>query len=344
MIQIIVINLICCIAFPVFVFWKARIYGQNSWNTNALTRDDTWAMRGIAAFFVLFAHLLIAMSEAGIGKLGPAVLYKWCGGLGVCVFFFVSGYGLWVSYEKKKIQIDFIKKRMMGMLPTYFLIRIIAIICLRKFELGGEYTLLYLFSLRESAWFVVEILLIYLFFYIVMRYGRNHAILNIFIALFVMSVVFLLFDLEPRWYNANLNFGFGALLAKYRSNYISIVTKNEKRFWLISMGMLLAFGGTALTFSVFKGCLWANAFKLLAGGFFSLSLVNIALKIDLRSKGLLQAGKYSLQFYLLHLIVIEWFGQKISNDANLLGVFVLELAICLFVIIVYCWCEKKIFR
>lgn len=102
MIQIIIINFICCIVFPIFVVWKAKIFGRNSWNTEALAKEDTYAIRGIAAVFVLFAHLLIAISEAGIGTLGPAVLYKWCGGLGVCVFFFVSGYGLWVSREKKK--------------------------------------------------------------------------------------------------------------------------------------------------------------------------------------------------------------------------------------------------
>lgn len=244
--------------------------------------------------------------------------------------------------RKKEIEADFIKKRLIGVLPTYFLIRILAVVLLKKYELGIIYTLLYLLSLKEPAWFVVEIIIIYFIFYFAKKYGMKHAIFYIFIALLAISILFWILDFEARWYNANLNFGFGMLLAKYRKKYIHTVTKNELRFWLISIGMIIMFGVTAIAFTVFKGNMWANIFKLLAGGFFSLCLVNASLKVKMRSKGLLYVGKYSLQIYLLHIVVIEWFGQRLNGDTNLIIIFLLELVISLMGLIAYCWFENKI--
>lgn len=342
MFQIIVVNLICCIIFPLFVFWKAKIYENNTWNSEALSKNDTGCIRGIAAFFVLFAHVLIELSDMGIGSLGPAVLYKWCGGLGVCVFFFVSGYGLWMSCDNKKIDANFIMKRLNNILPTYFFIRLIAIVLLKKYEMGLGYTVLYFLSIKESAWFVVEMLLIYFIFYYAIRYGKSNAIYYIFVALIVMSIVFIVLGFDARWYNANLNFGFGVLLARYRKEYIAKITNTEKEFWLINIGMIFCFGITAILFTMFKGCLWANIFKLLAGGFFSLVLVNIVLKINLHSKGLLYVGKYSLQLYLLHMVVIEWFSEIVNDNWDLSILFLIEVLVSVFVLGVYCWIENKL--
>jgi len=69
-------------------------------------------LRGIAALLVVFVHF-------------PTPLAQFCGAIGVDIFFFISGFIIYTSIEKTAYYnkpIDFFKKRLLRILPLYYLV------------------------------------------------------------------------------------------------------------------------------------------------------------------------------------------------------------------------------
>ena len=89
------------VAFPlVLIFgidWKTVRTGI--FRTDVMRYEDTENLRGIAALFVIFAHYTLKMKHMGY-SLGICKPFTWLGGMGVCIFFFLSGYGMSCSAKK----------------------------------------------------------------------------------------------------------------------------------------------------------------------------------------------------------------------------------------------------
>lgn len=330
----VIINAICFLLFPCIVLWKAE-YAKQGWNDGVLTKDDSAALRGIAAVFVMFAHFLIYLNENGMGKIGPAKLYEWCGGLGVCVFFFASGYGLEIAYQKKKVDYKYIKSRFISIVPAFLILRLVFAVCLAVWKQGWVYFLLYLFNLKEPMWFISEIILIYILYFIAMKISRKNSIILMTLFLFGMSMSFYFLNFDARWYNANLVFVVGMLIAKYRIEFLSFM---QKVYWLKLIFCILLFGATAVGFTFFKGEVWANGLKLLAGALFSILFVCVFMKLRIHSRSLLFLGKNSLQLYIIHLSVLDVF-EAWHVDWRLLLQFIMGLAISTLLTIIYALSE-----
>ena len=308
--NIIIINIVCYLIFPILVLWKAE-YLKNSWNEAVLTKDDSAAMRGIAALFVVFAHYLYYLNEHGINRMGPAKLMQWCGGLGVCVFFFASGYGLWMSYQNKGVDRSYLYNRFKNLIPVIIILRLIFGLTSGITRKGALYFLLYIFNLKEPLWFVSEIVLVYIIYYVAMKISKKHSIKLVSCMLVIMSIIFYLLGFEARWYNANLVFAAGLLSAKYRKNLLDFF---KKQYFLKLSSLIILFGICAIGFSTFKGDVWANILKLIAGAIFSICIFCILMKLRIHSRLLLIIGRSSLQIYIIHLGVRDiWAGAFGEN-------------------------------
>lgn len=294
--NIIIINIVCCVLFPILILWKAE-YLKRSWNESVLTKNDSAAMRGTAAMFVMFAHYLSFLKEHGINRLGPAQLMEWCGGLGVCVFFFASGYGLYISYRNRVMDRTYLYNRFKKLIPIMIILRLILGLALGIYKKGTLYFLLYAINLREPLWFVSEIILVYIMYYAAMKISVKHNIKLVSCMLIVMSLIFCLLGFEARWYNANLVFTAGLLTAKYRKNVLAFF---KKQYLLKLVVMALVFGICIIGFSIFKGNIWANALKLIAGSIFSICIFCLLMKCRIHSKLLLIIGRCSLHLYIIH--------------------------------------------
>ena len=244
----IIINGICFILFPALVLWKAE-YNRN-WNETILTKDDSAALRGIAAVFVVFAHYLNYLSSQGMTGLGPAKLYEWCGGLGVCVFFFVSGYGLEITYQKKSVDFIYIKNRFFSIIPVFLTLRMLFALLLAVWKQGWVYFCLYLLNLKDPMWFISEIVIIYILYFVAMNLSRRYCILLMTLFLTVMSSFFYFLEFDARWYNANLVFIVGMLIAKYKTKLLTFL---KQAYWLKIAVCFGLFAITAIAFTIFRG-------------------------------------------------------------------------------------------
>lgn len=195
-----------------------------------LNKDDTNVLKGFAAVCIMLAHyVLYSMEETATALGGPIAVMKWAGGLGVCIFFFCSGYGLFLSVSEKEIENVFLWKRFKRILPAYWILRFIFAVLLNEMQHGFIYFVLYVLGIKEQAWFVTEILLVYILFYISVKISRKHLIPIMTAMLAAMSLLFFFMKLEARWYNANLVFALGMIFACYKSRLIEWL---EKKYWL----------------------------------------------------------------------------------------------------------------
>lgn len=171
------INIIVYLLFPIIVFMKARIRKSET-DPKVLTKDDSTSLRGLAALFVMFSHYILFIENKFMCNVGPAKILEQFGGLGLCLFFFLSGYGCWMTIDKKEVRISFLWKRFMSVIPTYLILRIICGLLLKEYDGGIITALLYLTGLRAPLWFVSEIIIVYILLYVAAKlnkkYNRNY--------------------------------------------------------------------------------------------------------------------------------------------------------------------------
>lgn len=297
--KVLTVNIIAYILFPALIFYKVKIPRENR-GCDVLTKDDSMALRGIAAIMIMFSHYLSYMDGSTQGGVGPAKLLEWFGGLGVCLFFFLSGYGLWFSVNKKSITPDFLYRRLKTVIPVYLVFRTIFGVAFGEYSEGVLSFIEYLLGLRDPLWFVSEILIIYVLFFLAAKIKREKLIIIMTVFLLIMSVVFLLLGFDARWYNANLTFVLGMIVAKNRERMLLWA---YRCYWAKFATVFLIFSICAILFSIFKAYIWSAALKLVAGGAFSIIFVLLLIKIQLKSRLLLYIGKKSLHFYILHLYI-----------------------------------------
>lgn len=330
------INIIVFLFLPYIILQKCT-YLKYGWNENLLTPDDSAIVRGIAAIFVVFSHFLTLQGKQ-VYNLGPAILFRWTGGLGVCIFFFISGYGLWTKYQDNIITCHFLWKRFKNIIPTVLVLRFIFAFLLKTYQKGYKYFLLYTLNIEAPLWFITEIIIIYILYYIAAKVGKKHRIFLMTGLLILMSIIFYLLDMDERWYNANLVFTAGMLFAKYRVNFLIFY---QKHYW-IKLGLnVFLFIICSVGFSLFKGRLLAISLKLIAGSLFSICLVAVLMKIQVNSRLLLFIGKYSLQIYVIHLSLRELISITIGRRSPLLF-FSLGFISTFLLTIIYQYIERKI--
>jgi len=151
--------------------------------------ESTTGLKGFLALGIVFHHLsqwvTTGMEFSNFGYMGTYI---------VSVFFFLSGYGLYVQNEKKENYLDnFLVKRLSKILTPFIIISSIYLIYrsingqvlsssffIDLFKKGS--TVIY------NGWFVDIIILMYIFFYISFRVFTNKTIAILVNTLFIISL------------------------------------------------------------------------------------------------------------------------------------------------------------
>ena len=143
-----------------------------------LSKDLTNAVKGIAAVAVLLHHCYQRTYFVAQPLIGKAL--ELLGYLAVAVFFFLSGYGLMASYARKREAYItlFPRKRLLPFYGTYLLFVAITLIenyligvpldwptVITSFLLGG--------TIVTYGWYLQTVLLFYILFYLIFRYGKR---------------------------------------------------------------------------------------------------------------------------------------------------------------------------
>lgn len=317
-------NILSLLIFPAIVLFNLKVEKRN----DVINVSDSNIMKGIAAMFILFAHFynqLSGMTDIGIGK-----LWLYMGGVGVCIFFFLSGYGLNRSDSIQRP--GFIAKRLKGVLIPFMIIRCICYFI--NYSSGNKGIVFfsgYVLGIMEPQWFVSVILIIYMGYYVCYKmFGRKRLNFAVFLYNVGIGILFFVLGANSRWYNAHLLFSIGMIVADYNMSVINALKRIN--WW---MGNVILGGGFlcfAILFSVNKGYWWSIVFKLVSGMLVCLLFMNLFLRVRFRSNVIQWIGQNSLLFYIIHLQILSMsFLDGVEDDWYMMaGVATTFLCICLY--------------
>ena len=263
---------------------------------NCLSLDHSNHIKGLAAISVVFCHLSIFYD----GKvILPVLYYLGCASVGL--FFFLSGYGLMKQYlSKENYRSSFLKKRFTKILIPYLL-----------------FTFLYYFyylSIGETksisdvivgivqgdpivsySWYILEIIVLYLFFYIFMHFGKNKK--NIMIisncVLYVMMLTFYRVNGYANfWFDSTHMFVIGILWASYEKTLIEC----SFRFRYVLLGLSAI--GIAITFGKMN---MISFFEI----FYFVLFILVFIELQITNGFLKLLGNISMEIYLIHGLIIK---------------------------------------
>lgn len=324
--------------------------------------DDVFSLKitkGIAGYFAFCAmiHHIVNILRLLPDYNNELILLEHIGVLIVGFFFLFSGYGLIVSYEEKENYLKtFIFRRVCTVLLPFFLCNYAYMTA--TLLLGNRFTMkelllafLGVILLNGHMWFAVEIMLLYLAFFVTFRYLRNEKTKYITMTVIIFGMITVSFllghDLNDTgqqiswfhgewWYNTTLLFLLGMSFAKFRKKLIPFAQKHYKplligsgvtffALWQGTEYMLLHHGyWTETEFS--KGYLdklLTFSVQLPMVISFEIFLLLVLMKARLHNKCLQFLGKISLELILLQNVFILCFEEWLMLNSRIFIVLVL---------------------
>lgn len=266
-----------------------------------LSKDVTGSIRGIGMLLIVFVH--------GIeGYINNETFFIYVSGvLGVSACFLVSGYGLFKSFHKKENYLrGFLQTKALRMLLPYAVLYAVYLLCSLVSgdvpalqTIGNE-----LLTLRMDGlllWYLKVQLLCYVLFYLCYRfiYSENARLAAVFVGLILWMIAAKFLGLGVSWYNTCLFFPAGLLLAKYETRIVRVLRK--------PICLLCCTGATVILFAMIylfgrfgMDLLYDWVYMLAFNG----ALIGMLLYV--RGSRLLEAlSKYSMEVYLLHLLLLK---------------------------------------
>ena len=263
-------------------------------------RNDSNTIKGTASLLVIFAHIISIMSDLNKSNvlLKP---FTMGGGIGVLIFFFLSGYGIYKSYNNLIPSLEFLKKRLINIYIPYVLMKIcfFIVFLMTESEISVLKSVKYVFF---EDWFVVVIVIQYVLFYTAWKFSyvlhsKNFLIPFCFLFSLLLAVLFVFWGLNPRWYNGLLLFPVGMYIAENEEQFVNRIDKNWLMSFAINIILFCVFGAL---FEIYKEEIWSCIIKTFCGISFSLLVCIIFRKISIKSKILIYIGRRSLYYYVVH--------------------------------------------
>lgn len=283
-------------------------------NDDYLGVQSTNGLKGFLALCIVFHHLSKWVTTGT-----EFSNFSYMGTYIVSVFFFLSGYGLYMQNERKENYLDnFLVKRLLKILIPFI---IISSIYLVYGSINGQVLSSSFFidlfkkgrTIIYNGWFVDVIILMYIFFYISFKLFRNKTIsITINILLIIVYIVFAVKLGYDFWiYNSSLPFILGLIWAKNKKYIDGILNNYYFIILVIILGVLfLSHKYEVILERIHRVDNYSYAFAAnLDNIIFTLFFILIVRKIDFSNKYLLFLGKISFELYMIHGLVMSIFGK-----------------------------------
>ncbi|MBO4426500.1 MAG: acyltransferase [Clostridiales bacterium] len=320
---------IILIALGLLLLLGAKVSKRREWHEEPLGLDTSKAVQGFAAVAIIIHHLAQELVEDA----GALEFFSELGVLFVGIFFFFSGYGLYTSLKTKENYLKgFLRKRLVTVLiPFYTCILTFvaaACICGKKFH---PIELLYVLSgwslINGHMWYIVEIVILYLVFFLVYRLIKNRTAATVVMTVFVIAMIvgsLLLghgddfscsywFQGEW-WYNSTFLFILGIIFSKHAEGIRNIARKG---YWILLpvFAALTVLLGLQTKYALTKFSYWSeqpgvdpaygDKFHCLAIQLpwiivFVCFLLLVMMKVRFGNPVLKFLGTISLELYLIH--------------------------------------------
>lgn len=288
-----------------------------------MSKEDTQLLKGLAILMVMTEHLGQVLHISALNPLGP---------IGVCLFLFVSGYGLSCSYEKNGRSRYFSKRVLKVYIP--YLVSI-ALFCVWSICIGNNLTVRTAFDYaillrlpQGSFWYLQLLFYWYIVFFFLTFLFDNEKALVILLCVTTMAItIYSGFNRLYVWQFAS--FPAGIIVCKHKA-LMEKIPKNIR-----GGGLLLIF---SLIMVIFKKTAYVETHELgiadtllQIGVTWCLSLfmfcsIEYLKKMKTVKKVVLGIGSVSYELYLAHVIPLDWLKQQVTIN-NLL-IYVVVVLIC----------------
>jgi len=331
-------------------------------------------LQGFAAMGVILHHVTQIVTQYGKYDKGLINVMVDAGVFCTALFFFCSGYGLVNSFLYKENYLKgFLRKRLPAILVPFYVCNLLFIVVSlvagarpKMWEL-----LLYLSGivmLNDQMWFIVELAVLYVVFYLLFRRCETKSLPlgRMAFVLVVMTAVSLLLGHDGLpdskglwffgewWYNTTWAFFVGMSVAKFKDN---VITFAKKWYKLLLSGMLVLFVGLymATTYMLGHAGYWMEwpghrgyLEKVLTFGVqcptvivFVLLLFLISMKVQFGNRILTFLSVVAIEVYLLQNIFITYLRPFLQIDfLFFIGVY----ACTILMAVAVHWLDQKIIK
>lgn len=263
---------------------------------------------------------------------------------GVDIFLFLSSYGLYYSLKKNSTTIRFYKKRVVRILPTYFIVLIIfgIINTIGILEIIKQSSMLGYFipslNWKPFDWYIPSLLFFYLIFPIIFKHINK--IYKYYIYILLISIIFyaiIYYFLSYYDLNTVIRFSIGRIpifllgaLYAYKEDYIleNYKIKQNVLFLMISLILyyFLYYSINNNKFLIFSGSQYITLVFVVPNIIILLQRLDFN-RLQIIKRILEFSGKYSLELYLIHWNLYRLRKALDSENDILVGFF---LIICFF--------------
>lgn len=310
MLSKIVVDVFPLLLFVLVVFGAKFVKPLSSLNLeNYLSIETCLYYRGLFAIVIIFHHLA---NLTGDGVLFSS--FSLIGASAVAFFFFLSGYGLQLSYMKKNdiYRKEFLKKRLPKILIPYIII--IGLYWVMYLILGRYFSIKDIIlsfingnPIAAYSWFIVNILIFYIVFWFLMLICKKHYFFMIIggIVWYGFYVAFCInMNYSSVWYKSSHLLIIGMFWATYENKIKDLIKKNYiipamlsffcflsyYIFWFIVKTMGMSIGD----FSV------SGILLYISRTFFVVSMLILFMKLRIGNRILNFLGTISLELYITH--------------------------------------------
>lgn len=269
--------------------------------------DKTKYLKGFAILLVLISHFYrYADTESIFSFLGHI------GFFGAALFSFLSGYGLYASYEKKGIYSGWLVKKILNVYIPFIIITVISDMFVYKSNLLKFKNILGIFYGKndQTMWFVPWIMLFYILFYFIFKYlksEKNKLTILIVIILLITINLQLNQNVNSVWYTCNASLVGGVFFRKIslKTNKVGLVSLYSIFFILLYISLK------------FRGNIFIKDYATLFDGLFfclatcyTVVVVKNFLLVYNKTKLLAFIGKYAYYIYIIQAKILLFFLFK----------------------------------
>ncbi len=300
------------LVFIAIILAKSLKIKDTQWQPQPFNTTNTLPLRGILALLIVLHHFFVSMPSGW----PPSDFFVYLGAMVVGMFFFISGYGLTISYlnKGKNYLSGFWNKRVKKII-------IPLLVTIAVYELANKhYNLLNVFNGLKNGqtptpftWFVYTIIIYYAVYYISFKFFKIKtalAIMLIFTAIYEYVIINLNWD--SCWYSATFAINVGMYYAYYEEKIKSYLIKHT----LSSVIALSTFIALFFLYAIING---KKQLGLPFGDFVLFWIMPLLIVFTIyfygfkTNKLLNFVGNISYEIYIVHGIFVIFLQKYINN-------------------------------